>query len=446
MKKVIKYFMPTQNMSYFEELKARFYIISLVFGLLLIAFTAIDSIIHRTDNFVISLITSVFIGIFIIIHFFILKRFGFKIAGNSLSLGLMLAIGSSIMVVNKDISVLFKYVQGFYSSLAFLSLSVLFSNRRVLIFNAVFLIIATTRVHLFALSNVTENLDLINIGYVQHVIITIILTIIIYFTITFSEKAIEKAREDAIIKEKQNEELKKMFEMANETSKKLEKLSVNLSQSTNSLSENSTEHAASLEEISATIEELTQSVSSNTDYTQNTAESVKRTYEFSKRNEEAIDKTIKSIHQVNSKISLIQDIANKTGMLSINAAIEAARAGEFGRGFSVVAQEVKKLAEKSGEGSTEIISLINETIKVSEFAWKNYQDIAKDIEKIDSAIQHISTAGIEQKLSIEQINNAILQINQGSQNNAALANSLNESLAEIKSYINKLDKQIIKQV
>ena len=152
--------------------------------------------------------------------------------------------------------------------------------------------------------------------------------------------------------------------------------------------------------------------------------------------------TLEAIKDVSSKIIIIQDIATRTDILSINASIEAARAGEAGKGFSVVAQEVKKLAEKSNLGAAEIISLIDRTKNISTIAGENYLNISNDIKEIEKAVSEITHSTMEQKISVDQINNAVAQVNESSHNNANYAVELFESVKEIQTYIEKLDSTL----
>jgi methyl-accepting chemotaxis protein len=442
MKKIHQYFLQNQNLSYFDELKAKSYIVSLLMGLVVVLLVVLSNVLAPSANSIMGIISGLALGVLVAVHFVILKQFGFKFAGNSLSLSLMIAISISVLIVSKEIHVIYKYVQGFYSMLAFLSMSVLFSNKKVLVFNALLMAIVVTRVYLFGAENFPDDIKLIRAGFINYLAITFIISTLIFFSIRFTELAIKKASEDAQIKEKQNVQLNNMFGLVSDISEQLQVQTLKITESTAGLSNNANEHAAGLEEISATLEEITESVSANADYTNKTAQSVKRTSEFSRQNKEAINKTLEAINQVNSRIGLIQDIANKTSMLSINASIEAARAGEFGKGFSVVANEIRKLSDKSRAGAEEIELLLEETMHVSDVALSNVLSINKDIEEIEVAVQNISTANAEQKLSIDQINLSVLQLNQGSQDNANQAHKINDTLVSIKHHAAKLKAQL----
>ena len=448
MNKLFAYFLPKKEISYFEELRSKFLITSILIGVLMISIVIGLNVANPTNNFIAMVGSASVVLLFVILNLFILRAFGFKRTGNIFTTGMILILAASMaLVLKENVSVVFKYVAGFYSMLAFLVLSVIFSTRKTLILNTVIIIATTTRVYLFGLEHYQSEFELqiIKAGFTQHITVTIIIAVTVYYANLFAEKVLNKSLVETKKVEKQNLQLNGAFELISQTSGTLEKLATNIQESTSALSQNTGTHAASLEEISSTVEELTQSLSSNADYASNTADSVKRTANFSRESKDAVEHTLNSIEKVNSQISVIQDIANKTNLLSINAAIEAARAGEKGKGFSVVANEVKKLAEKSEKGAENIIQLIEGTIEVSNRSWTNYQNIANDIEKIDNAMQEISSAIIEQKTSINHINTGLIQINNSSQQNVDLSEHLDRTLVEIRKNIELLEEQLSNQ-
>ncbi len=441
-KEIYKYFFPDREISYFEKLKTSFFIITLFVATFLVIIMLISNILAPNVNSSVSILSQSIAISFFIITLFLIKYFGQVKAGNIFTFALLILTSFFLTVINHDIQALYKFVQGFYTIIVVIVGSVLFASRKYVIVFLVIVLIGSFRPFLHAQRHLPEFADITKVGYIQYFISLIIISIVVYFASKFSEDAIKKVEHENKLNKRKNIQLNQMLLVISQTSKELENLAKTISKSTVKLSENTNEHASSIEELSATVEQLSQSIASNVEFAQNTALSVRRTAALSESSKNVIFNTLKSVEEVNSQVSIIQEIANKTGLLSINASIEAARAGESGKGFSVVAQEVKKLAEKSETGAKEISHLINSTISISRDASENYNKIANDINYIDNSIEHISAINVEQKLGVEQINNALIMLSANSQSNATLAYDLNELLVQIKKNVDKLEKQL----
>ncbi len=216
----------------------------------------------------------------------------------------------------------------------------------------------------------------------------------------------------------------------------------NVKSSSLQLSKGSADQAASAEEVSTSIEEMVANIDQNTD---NAIETEKITVETAKDVNIAdglSSSAADSMKSVAEKITIIGDIAFQTNILALNAAVEAARAGEHGRGFSVVAAEVRKLAERSKVAADEIHDLVNNGLKVSQEAGEKSRLLVPDIEKTTQLIKEISAASVEQKTGAEQINMAMQQLNMITQENASSSDELTQSAEQLTSLADRLKEAV----
>ena len=197
MKQVIKYFSPKDQQSFFEQLKTKAFIYLGMVGFTIVSFILIQNIIFPSGNYLVSMISSSVMGVFILITLFVLKNTNIKLAGNIFSVGLIILLAGALNVLNKDISALYKYVQGFYTLLAILSVGVLYASRRVLIINASIILASTIRVYFFAIEQSPDQAEILRAGFTNHTTALIIITFISYFTIKFVDSSIKEAKKDA---------------------------------------------------------------------------------------------------------------------------------------------------------------------------------------------------------------------------------------------------------
>ena len=200
------------------------------------------------------------------------------------------------------------------------------------------------------------------------------------------------------------------------------------------LSQRTEMQASSLEETASSMEELSSTVRQNADHSEHARQLVHDTRDIAAQGGVAMDQvveTMESIAQGSRKITdiigVIDGIAFQTNILALNAAVEAARAGEQGRGFAVVAAEVRNLAQRSASAAKEIKTLINDSVEQVEGGAKQVEHARGKMEEIVSAVQEvtgimteIAGASAEQSSGIDQVREAVVQMDGVTQQNAAL--------------------------
>ena len=222
--------------------------------------------------------------------------------------------------------------------------------------------------------------------------------------------------------------------------KSLENSSETLIHNVEKLNHSSNEAASSLEETSAVLEEITATVTNNSqnvvemsNYSKEVDSSAKEGQVLAKNTGIAMIEITDQVTAITDSISVIDQIAFQTNILSLNAAVEAATAGEAGKGFAVVAQEVRNLASQSAAAANEIKLIVEiATSKalygksISNEMIKGYDKLLGNIEKTTESIQSIAIASKEQEKGISQINSSIALLDAKTQENAAIANQTKE--------------------
>ena len=266
--------------------------------------------------------------------------------------------------------------------------------------------------------------------------------------------------------DKYKDDMKLLMESINKLGRSLEKNAKNnfqngqtleqnssvMTSSMNNLASKANDQAASLEETAAALEEITSITRNNAENATKMAtlgqivkKSVFTGEELASKTAGSMDEINQKVNSINEAITVIDQIAFQTNILSLNAAVEAATAGEAGKGFAVVAAEVRNLANRSADAAKEIKNLVQEaTMKandgktVSADMIDGYKELNKNISETIHIIEDVSRASKEQMTGIEQINDAVNMLDRVTQENASESNHVKSIAQDVLQLANEL--------
>ena len=232
----------------------------------------------------------------------------------------------------------------------------------------------------------------------------------------------------------------------------LESNAATMTDSVNNLANKANQQAASLEETAAAVEEITSITRNNANNAAKMSElgktvkkAVSNGSSLAGQTSVAMDEINTQVTSINEAITVIDQIAFQTNILSLNAAVEPATAGEAGKGFAVVAQEVRNLASRSAEAANEIKALVenastkaNEGKRVSDDMIKGYETLNTHFGETIHLIEDVSSASKEQMTGIEQINDAVTMLDRVTQENANESNSVAQIASDVSDMAQKL--------
>jgi len=209
------------------------------------------------------------------------------------------------------------------------------------------------------------------------------------------------------------------------------------------LTKDSTEQAANIEETTSVLEEVSSSISQTAENSQKSNALTVITREQAEEGGRAVNNTMNAMQQIAEKVELIQSIAYKTNILALNAAIEAARVGEQGKGFAIVATEVRKLSENSHLAAENINQLTQSSVKISEKASKLLSKyIIPSVHKTSDFIEEIAYISAEQAEAVKEIGIAMERIDNAAQKNASASEEVAASAQSLDEQAKQLQQMM----
>ena len=190
------------------------------------------------------------------------------------------------------------------------------------------------------------------------------------------------------------------------------------------VAKNNESQASSAEECAAAIEEMSASIHENSENAKSTNEIAEKVLDKAEQSRVAVRSSTESMKEISNKVEIIEEIARRTDLLALNAAVEAARAGVHGKGFAIVAKEIRSLAEKCSNSAKDIMQATNQGVERADSATVNLDNLLPEVQKTSDLVGQITVSSSEQSINANQLSKSIHELDQLISGNALTANNM----------------------
>ncbi len=430
--KIVEYFSQTsQHESFIIQLKSRVLLYSSLIGISLSCLYVFVSLFENSDMLGKSIMPGIITAILIIV-IVLLKKVSYTVAGNFISIVLVVSQMLSIFPYFSREQPLDFFMDEFYFSLAFLVLSALFATEFVLIFNTLFIIAtSTTAYYILKVHFIGETAELAGFAFWNYEFVIVVVFIALFGVQRIFKKTIERAEQEMALRIEHNQYMQHIVQEIEAGARELSRLSHTQGHVSQQITRRANTQALTTERIAASMEQMLAAIHSNTEKAEHAGRISSKAARETQNSYTVLQHTIQSVSEISNRISIISEIAGETKILSLNASIEAARAGDAGRGFAVVAQEVRKLAATTQTAADDIEHLSQSGQEISQTAGERLTQLLPKIVNSAELVNDIVAASREQQDGVEQINKAIQQLTETTHENLASAEGMSASAEQL---------------
>jgi len=219
-------------------------------------------------------------------------------------------------------------------------------------------------------------------------------------------------------------DLKNIVVDVNKSAEIMEDGGKDLNDACQAVARNNESQASSAEECAAAIEEMSASIHENSENAKSTNEIAENVLDKAEQSRIAVKSSTESMKEISDKVEIIEEIARRTDLLALNAAVEAARAGVHGKGFAIVAKEIRSLAEKCSNSAKEIMQATNQGVERADSATANLDNLLPEVQKTSELVGQITVSSSEQSINANQLSKSIHELDQLISGNALTANNM----------------------